>query len=148
MSTCPKLNEIEATLFKTKTRDDEIKKLKHQTEKHDYENTLKTLKIDNEYYKKKYKSSNKKKMFMIVSEILIGVCGIGVGSTLSITGIAPAGMVADSGLSISSCISTLFTNENFSKLKIRYTKLRDWISGTTLLYQKTLKESIIHKKKR
>ena len=41
-----------------KTRDDEIKNLKYQTEKHDHENILKSLKIDNEYYKKKYKSLN------------------------------------------------------------------------------------------
>ena len=42
-----------------KTRNDEIKNLKSQTEKHDHENILKSFKIDNEYYKKKYKSLNK-----------------------------------------------------------------------------------------
>ena len=31
------------------------------------------------------------------------------------------------------------------KLKIRYTKLRDWINVITLLYEKTLKESMIDK---
>ena len=46
----------EPELLKTKTRDDEIKNLKYQTEKLDHENLLKPLKIDNEYYKKKYKS--------------------------------------------------------------------------------------------
>ena len=35
--------------------------LKNQTEKHDHENILKSLKIDNEYYRKK--SLNKKKVF-------------------------------------------------------------------------------------
>ena len=31
-----------------KTRDDEIKNLNYQTEKHDHENFLKSIKIDNE----------------------------------------------------------------------------------------------------
>ena len=42
----------EPELLKIKTRDDEIKNLKYQTEKHDQENILKSLKIDNEDYKK------------------------------------------------------------------------------------------------
>ena len=41
-----KSNEPE--LLKIKTRDDEIKKLKYQTKKHDYENIFKSPKIDNE----------------------------------------------------------------------------------------------------
>ena len=61
MSTYPNINN-EPELLKIKTRDDEIKNLKYQTEKHDQENILKTLKIDNENYKKKYKSLNKKKV--------------------------------------------------------------------------------------
>ena len=53
MSTYPDLkNEVE--ILKIKTRDDEIKNLKYQTEKHHHENILKSLKCDNEYYKKKY----------------------------------------------------------------------------------------------
>ena len=47
MSTYPKLiNEPE--LFKIKTTVDEIKNLDYQTGKHDHENILKSLKIDNE----------------------------------------------------------------------------------------------------
>ena len=42
-------------MLKIKTKDDEIKDLKYRTEKHDHENLLKSLKIDNEYCKKKYK---------------------------------------------------------------------------------------------
>ena len=60
MSTYPNIN-IEPELLKIKTRDDEIKNLKYQTEKHDHENMLKSLKIDTEYYKKKYKSFKKRK---------------------------------------------------------------------------------------
>ena len=41
--------------IKIKTRDDEIKNLKYQTAKHDHENILKSLKIDNEYYEKNIK---------------------------------------------------------------------------------------------
>ena len=46
-------NEIE--LLKIKTIDDEVKNLKYLEEKHDHENKLKSLKIDNDYYKKKNK---------------------------------------------------------------------------------------------
>ena len=54
MSVYPNLKNDDVELLKIKTRDDEIKKLKYQTEKHDYESILKSLKVDNEYYKKKY----------------------------------------------------------------------------------------------
>ena len=43
----------EPELLKIRSRDDEIKNLKYQTKKHDHENILKSLKSDNEYYKKK-----------------------------------------------------------------------------------------------
>ena len=47
MTTDPNLKNGPEFL-KIKTRDDEIKNLKYQTEKHDYENILKSLKSDNE----------------------------------------------------------------------------------------------------
>ena len=46
--------------------------MNHQTEKHDHENIFKSRKIDNEYYKKKYKSLNKKKVILIITEVLLG----------------------------------------------------------------------------
>ena len=46
MSTYPNLNEPD--FLKIKTRDDEIKNLKYQTEKHDHETILKSLQIDTE----------------------------------------------------------------------------------------------------
>ena len=52
MCTYPNLNN-EPELSKIKTNDDEIKELKYKTEKHDYDNILKSLKFDSEYYKKK-----------------------------------------------------------------------------------------------
>ena len=78
--------------MKIKTRDDEVKNLKYQTEKHDHENILKSPKTDFEYYKKKFKSLNKKKVFMTISEILIGSVGLGVGSGLTISGLAAVGI--------------------------------------------------------
>ena len=70
MSTYPNLNN-DPDLFKIKTRDDEIKNLKYRTEKHDHEIILNSLKIHNEYYKLKYKSLNKKNVFMIASQNFI-----------------------------------------------------------------------------
>ena len=52
MSTNPYLKN-EPELLKITTRDDEIKHLKYQTEKHDHQNILKPLKIDNDFFKKK-----------------------------------------------------------------------------------------------
>ena len=57
MSGYPNLNEPE--MLKIKARDDEIKNLKYQTEKHDHENILKSLKIDNDYDKKNTKVQKK-----------------------------------------------------------------------------------------
>ena len=54
MTTYPNLNN-KPELLKIKTRDDEIKSLKYQQEKHDHENILKSLKSDNEKFKKIYK---------------------------------------------------------------------------------------------
>ena len=52
MTTYPNLKN-DPEMLKIKTRDDEIKNLKYQTEKHDHQKIFKSLKIDNEYYKKK-----------------------------------------------------------------------------------------------
>ena len=132
-------------LLKIKTRDDEIKNLKYQTEKHDHENILKSLKSDNESYKKKYKSLNRKKILLIITEILVGASSA-VGSS-SMALINPgAGIIVSSSTALLTSIAILITNEYISKLKIRYTKLRDWINVITLLYEKTLKQSMIDKK--
>ena len=131
--------------MKIKTRDDEIKNLKYQTEKHDNENILKSLKSDNESYKKKYKSLNKKKILLTITEILVGA-GSAVGSSsLALINLG-AGIVISSSTALLTSIAILITDENISKLKIRYTKLRDWINVITLLYEKILKQSMIYKK--
>ena len=135
----------EPELLKIKTRDDEIKNLKFQTEKHDYENILKSLKVDNEYYKKKYISLYKKKVLLIITEILVGA-GSAVGSSTMGLINPGAGIIISSSTALLTSIAILITNEYISKLKIRYTKLRDWINVITLLYEKTLKQSMVDKK--
>ena len=135
----------EPELLKIKTRDEEIKHLKYQTEKHDHENILKSLKVDNEYYKKKYKNLNKKKVLLIITEILVGA-GSAVGSSTMGLINPGAGIIISSSTALLTSIAILITNEYISKLKIRYTKLRDWINVITLLYEKTLKQSMIDKK--
>ena len=144
MSNYPDLkNDVE--LLKIKTRDDEIKNLNYETEKHDHENKLKSLKVDNEYYRKKYKNLNKKKTLLIITEILVGASSAVGTSTMGL--INPgAGIIILSSTALLTSIAILITIEYISKLKIRYTKLRDWINVITLLYEKTLKESMIDKK--
>ena len=56
------------------------------------------------------------------------------------------GIVLTSSTALLTSIAILITNEYISKLKIRYTKLRDWINVITFLYEKTLKQSMIDKK--
>ena len=60
MSTYPNTNN-EPQVLKMKARDDEIKNLKYQTENHDLEKILKSLKIDSQFYKKKHKNLKKRK---------------------------------------------------------------------------------------
>ena len=144
MSGYPNVNN-ERELLKIKTRDDEIKNLKYQTEKHDHENILKSLKIDNEYYKKKFKSLYKKKILLPITEISIGSGSTISSSTLGL--INPgAGIINSSSTALLTSIAILITNEHISKLKIRYAKLRDWINVIKLLYEKSLKQSMIDEK--
>ena len=144
MSGYPDLKN-EPELLKIKTRDDEIKNLKYQSEKHDHENILKSLKNDHEYYKKKYKNLNKKKILLIISEIIVGSSSAVGSSAISLISPGP-GIIISSSTALLTSIAILITNEYISKLKIRYTKLLDWINVITLLYEKTLKQSIVDKK--
>ena len=144
MTTYPDLKN-EPGLLKMKTRDDEIKKLKYPNEKHDHEIILKSLKVDKEFYEKRDKSLNKKKVLLIITEILIGSGSAISTSTLGL--INPgANIIISSSTALLTSIAILITNEYISKLKKRYTKLRDWINVITLLYEKTLKQSMVDKK--
>ena len=49
MSPYPNLKNEHPTLLKITTKDEEIKELKCKTEKHDHENILKPLEINNDY---------------------------------------------------------------------------------------------------
>ena len=117
MSNYPDLKN-EPEILKIKTRDDESKSLKYQHEKHDHENILKSLKIDNAYYKKKHKNLNKKKIMLIITEFLIGSGSAISSSTLGL--INPgAGIIISSSTALLTSIAILITNEYISKMKIR-----------------------------
>ena len=84
-------------------------------------------------------------MYLFITGILIGSGSAISTSTMSL--INPRfGIVLSSSTALLTSIAILITNEYISKLKIRYTKLRDWIIVITLLYDNTLKESMIVKK--
>ena len=108
------MNEPE--LLKLKTRDDEIKNLKYQTEKHVDENILKSPKSDNVKYKRKYKSLNKKKVLLIISKILVGSGSAISTSTMSLIN-SSIGIVLTSSTALLTSIAILITNEYISKLK-------------------------------
>ena len=126
-------------------RDDGIKNLKYKTEKHDHENILKSLKIDNEYYKKKYKRLNKKKVLLFITEILIGSGSASSTSTMSLINPSIDIVLTNSNALLTS-LAILNTNEYISKLKLRYTKLRGWMNFNTMFYEKTLNQYMIDKK--
>ena len=88
---------------------------------------------------------NKKKVLLIITEILFGG-GSALGSSAMSLINPGAGIVISSCTALLTSIAILITNGYISKLKMRYTKLRDWINVITLLYEKTLKESMIDKK--
>ena len=80
-----------------------------------------------------------------MTEILV-VAGSAVGSS-SMALINPgAGIFISSSTALLTSLAILITNEYISKIKIRCTKLPDWIIVITLLYERTLKESMIDKK--
>ena len=56
------------------------------------------------------------------------------------------GIVLTCSTALLTTLAILITNEYISKLKLRYTKLRDWITFITILYEKTLNQSMIDEK--
>ena len=71
-------------------------------------------------------------MLLIITEILVGA-GSAVGSLSMALINRGAGIIISSSTALLTSIAILITNEYISKLKIRYTKLRDWINVITLL---------------
>ena len=66
-------------------------------------------------------------------------------STISIINLS-IGRALTSSTAFLTTIAILITKECISKLRIRNTKLRDWINVFTLIYDKSLKQSMIHLK--
>ena len=92
----------------------------------------------------KYKSLNKKKVIIFISELLIGSGTAMSTSTMSI--INPSiGIVLTRSSALLTSRAILIANEYISKLKLRYTKLRDWINFITILYVKTIIQSMVDK---
>ena len=56
------------------------------------------------------------------------------------------GIVLTSSTALLTSIAIIITNEYISKLKLRYTKMRDWINVINLLYGKTLQQSMMDEK--
>ena len=88
---------------------------------------------------------NKKKVFLIFTEISIGSASTVSSSTMSLMN-PGVGIIISSSTALLTSIAILITNEYTSRLNIRCSKLRDWINVITLLYEKTLKESMIDRK--
>ena len=83
---------------------------------------------------------------LIITEILLGSRSAKTTSTLSL--INPSvGIVTSSSTALLTSVAILITDEYISKLKLGYTKRRDWISFITNLCEKTLNQSMIDKKK-
>ena len=55
-------------------------------------------------------------------------------------------IVLTSSTAFLTSLAISITNEYISKLKLRYTKLRDWINFISILYEKTLNQSMIDRK--
>ena len=139
----PKINN-DPELLKVKTRDDEMKDMKYKTEKYDHENIIKSLKIDKDHSNQNYSKRKKKKIFITTLKRLTSASGLAVGRSLTVTGVgASIGVPVAGCTSILPSVATLFTNEYFSKFKLRYTKLKDWIKMVAILKEKTLNKSMI-----
>ena len=106
--------KFDPELLKIKTKDDEIKHLKYRAEKHDHGINLKSCKIDNGFYKKKYESLNKKEKLLIITEILLGSGSTITTSTLSIL-LPSVDIVLTTSTALLTIIAILNTNEDFSK---------------------------------
>ena len=85
---------------------------------------------------------NKKKILLSITEILFGSDSTVSSSTMGLINLG-ADMISSSRTALLTSIAILITNEYISKLKIRYTKLRDFFNVITLLYEKILKQSMV-----
>ena len=84
----------------------------------------------------------KKKVILITTKILIGSGSALSTSTVSILN-PSIGIVLTSFTALLTFLAILITKEYISKLNLRYTKLRAWINFITILYEKTLNQSMV-----
>ena len=84
-------------------------------------------------------------MLLITTKKLVGSVSAVGSSTMGLNN-PGAGIFISSSTALLTSIAISITNEYISKLKIRYTKLRDWINVITLPYDKALKQSMVDKK--
>ena len=78
----------------------------------------------------------------MITEIIFGSASNISSSTLGLIN-PSAGIIISSGTALLTSIAVLRTNEYISKLKTGYTKLKDWIIVITLVYEKSLKISMV-----
>ena len=82
---------------------------------------------------------------LFITEKLLGSGSAITTSTMSL--INPSiGIALTSSTALLTSIAIIIIKEYISKLKLRYAKLRDWINVIMILYEKTLKESMVDKK--
>ena len=141
----PNLKNEDPTLLDITTKDDDLKEVEYETEKHDHHKILKSFTFDNVYYEKKYETLNEKKIKLFITEFFIGSASTINSSILAILNPSVGFIISSSSPSLTS-IAILISNDYISKLKMRFTKLRDWINVITLLYEKTLEQSTVDKK--
>ena len=84
-------------------------------------------------------------MLLIITEVSVESAATINSSTMGWNN-PGAGINSPNGTALLTSIAVLITNEYISKVKTYFTKLRDWIIVITLLYEKTLKTSMIEKK--
>ena len=82
---------------------------------------------------------------LFITGILVRSASAVGSSTMGLI-IPGAGLIVSSSTALLTSIAILITKEYISEIKIRYTKLRDWINVMTFLFEKTLKQSMIDKK--
>ena len=87
----------------------------------------------------------KKEVLLIITQILV-VTGSAIGSSTMGLINPGEGIIISSSTALLTSIAILITNEYISKIKIRYTKVRDWTIVIILLYEKTLKTSMVDEK--
>ena len=86
------------------------KQLKFETEQNDHEKVLKSLEIDNELYRKKYKNLNKENVLLIITENLNG-SGSAIGTSTKSLPNPRTGVVLTSSTAVLTSMAILITNE-------------------------------------